>query len=358
MRMRALVLLAAVALAGGAQTSWAEEDCVAPRRGRRCTTAPLRPGLSKMVAWKQLGSDERIEIPIAYHVVRMSGEPELPPELLELQTEALNRAFVNTRISFRTASVDQGPYAWRAPTPICPEQRRRAPVDFVAQQRQRDPQSFLNVYLTGSYRNEASWPGAPTRDRDGIWIVPGIRMNWDYLPYAPELRRLVGPGLPRTVIQLFGQGDTLVHLVGHYLGLADTFNDVSGSLDALLETRSSGATSAEPGDTPPGDQPPPPGDPDSTPPWKWCRQSDDFVADTPVHLAPLERPYLPHVPPSFFTGVCRRRDTCKAFPGLDPIENFMADTPDVCALSFTAGQIERMENAVATYRRGFIVAAP
>ena len=323
MKTPVLVLIAAIALGNGAQVARAEGDCGTPRRGRRCTTAPLRPGLGKVEAWKQLGSDERIEVPIAYHVVRMVGEPALPEELLELQTEALNRAFVNTRISFRTASVHQPRYAWRPPIfASCPEPRR-VPADFVAARAQRDPQSYLNVYLTGDYRNEANWAGEAIRGIDGI------RMNWYYLPYAPELRPIVDPHIDvRALAQLFGQGDTLVHLVGHYLGLADTFNDLSrGELDLQ-------------------------------PPWERCQKSDDFVADTAVHLESREPPSLPHVSATALEGACRRRDTCKAFPGLDPIENFMADMSDGCALAFTAGQVDRMENMVATFRRGFVVAAP
>lgn len=45
-------------------------------------------------------------------------------------------------------------------------------------------------------------------------------------------------------------------------------------------------------------------------------------------------------------------DTCRGkYTGLDPVENFMDYTDDAYMYRFTAGQADRMDNLVITYRR-------
>ena len=137
----------------------------------------------------------------------------------------------------------------------------------------------LNVYVTYLEGGLLGFAYFPKAFDHGPRYLDGVVIHDGTLPggYA-------GP---------YGEGDTLVHEVGHWLGLEHTFAH-------------------------------------------GCSEPGDYVADTPAQAeAQYECP----------TG----EDSCPS-PGLDPVHNFMNYVFDACMYEFTPGQAERMSDVWVAFR--------
>ena len=140
----------------------------------------------------------------------------------------------------------------------------------------------LNIYTIdgGPYLGFAYYPDILLYPQ--FAVLDGVVLDWRSLPGG--------------TFEIYSEGDTAPHEVGHWLALYHTFENK-------------------------------------------CSAKGDFVADTPAEFSP-----------AFFCPV--GRDTCAgaAKPGLDPIFNFMDYTQDSCMFMFTPGQVTRMQAAWAAFR--------
>lgn len=131
-------------------------------------------------------------------------------------------------------------------------------------------------------------------------------LGWSYFPQSyPEGDWHHGVvihygSVPGGYLSPYNLGGTADHETGHYLGLYHTFQGA-------------------------------------------CIAPGDYVADTPEEATPT-------------SGCPLAKDTCPQ-TGMDPFHNYMDYSTDVCYTEFTAGQDQRMDALVSTYRPNLLNAA-
>lgn len=157
-----------------------------------------------------------------------------------------------------------------------------------------NPFEFLNIYSNDAGGNLGYVPALPTDNIPGFVGSPQDRV----VVYWESLGR-------DSPLPPYDQGRTATHEVGHYMGLEHTFGGGCG------------ATGLPAG----------------------CYSTGDLLCDTNAESSPA-------------FGCQPTRDSCTgaSFPGLDPVENYMDYSDDLCMERFTVEQNRRMRCALQHYR--------
>jgi hypothetical protein len=225
-------------------------------------------------------------IPVWVHVIsRGAGfeNGELSEPMIRAQVRVLNDSYSGktggaaTGLGFSLAGVTRTTDAdWFANVAFSLD----AELAMKRALRQGDA-GTLNVYTVdgGPWLGWAYFPSVLESD---YAILDGVVLDWRSLPGGN--------------FEIYSEGDTGTHEVGHWLALYHTFQG-------------------------------------------GCTPKNDLIADTPAEFSP-----------AFFCP--EGRDSCaqRPHPGLDPIHNFMDYTQDSCMWEFTAGQANRMRTAWIAYR--------
>ncbi len=237
------------------------------------TKPPARPlpGLSAM-SLERLAS---IEIPVRFNVIHDGTTGIVTAARIQDQLRVLNEAFAPGGIGFRLEDTRWTENAAWARMGYSSRAEREAKAALQA-----DPESTLNVYVV---------------DPQGGFL------EWSYFPEVkaaqPEVDGTVvsHSTLPGTESP-FNSGQTLIHSVGHWLGLLHTFQG-------------------------------------------GCTGPGDHVDDTVAHASPnFGKP-----PEGERNNACNPEEQA-------PIHNYMNFVDDGLADHFTPGQFRRMKESIVTYR--------
>jgi len=246
-----------------------------------------------------LGAAQPHIIPLVFHVVQTPGMPEITTEQINAQVDALNRDFSGMDHRVYELSDYATPFIQRAVIPsisFCHATISDTLAVFrvessnsawaVGNKMQFEeyggssaymPESHLNIWvcdLVDSVSGYAQLPG-------GLPQTDGIIIDYSFFGISNE------PGNP------YGEGKTLSHLVGSYLGLYELWN-------------------------------------------VFCPCFDDKVFDTPIHNEPNTGSELAN----------RHVSTCIG-NDIEMTMNFMDNTNDAYMYMFTYGQMMRMQAVLA-----------
>lgn len=273
-----------------ASAMWTSTAAAPPNKERCGTRQPSLEEAEQIEARiTRVGKKVKVSdtIPVWVHVISKGdgyANGVLPEDMIRQQIKVLDDSFsgatggAGTGLGFQLAGITRTTNAtWFDSMAIDFE------VELEAKRAlHRGGPETLNIYTVdgGPYLGFAYYPSVLSSP--DFAILDGLVLDWRTLPGG--------------TFDIYSEGDTAPHEVGHWLALYHTFDGKCGS-------------------------------------------KGDYVSDTASEFSP-----------AFLCPV--GRDTCASAskPGPDPIFNFMDYTQDSCMYMFTPGQASRMRAAWAAFR--------
>ena len=269
--------------------------------GNRCSTrkpsSSEKTDASRIVAKYMANINGRrdqavtVEVQTYFHVITSGTNSDIDDNVLQAQLDVLNDSFREHEYTFRlmrTTRTENS--AWY-----------NAGISSVAQDEMKaalrvGDASTLNVYFSaaGGALGYATFPSdyATFPKDDGVVIL--------------------GTSVPGGSSTSYNDGKTLVHEVGHWFGLYHTFQTDSFFPFLSLFLSLFGLQ-------------------------RGCNSVGDEIDDTPAQRTQT-------------TGCPVGKDSCPRAAGLDPINNYMDYSDDICMVEFTPGQSDRMTAMWNEYR--------
>ncbi|KAH8832800.1 metalloprotease [Flagelloscypha sp. PMI_526] len=212
----------------------------------------------------------------------------VPQDQIDAQIEVLNEAYAGTGLTFNLVNQTYVTQAtWFARA--SPYSDGISSQNAMKQALRQGDASTLNLYSVGFSSGTAA---------GGLLGYATFPSDYESAEFDDGVVFLYS-STPGGTTSPFNLGGTVQHEVGHWTGLYHTFNE--GDLEGT------------------------------------CNGSSDEVDDTPAEKDPA-------------SGCPEGLDSCPSLEGLDPIHNYMDYTDDACYTEFTAGQIDRLQDQMATYR--------
>lgn len=228
-----------------------------------------------------------LTIPFYLHIVASEGKTDvLTDAVIASQLRVMEQSFAPYNIAFDIRTIQR----------YVDNELARSPFDSGSSRSVFD--SFFRRTRQGGYDtlNTYFYTDFPARVF-GACTLPERGLNNAGLDdIFRDLCQINSGTVPGGEIAYANLGYTLVHEVGHWLGLLHTFSGFG------------------------------------------CTGPGDFVDDTPAQSSP--------------TRDCPvGKDSCRNQPGLDAIQNYMDYSSDSCYTEFSAGQAVRMLNSYNVFRR-------
>jgi len=231
------------------------------------------------------------QIPVYFHVIYSGSEGNVPESQLDAQIQVLNRNYAGKDYNGVTVPGAAATGYTFTKAGVSRTSNRKWFTMTPGARSESQAKAALSINPAGTLNIYICKPGQNL-------------LGWAVFPWTAQAGTnqdgvVIHYGsLPGGYLSPYNLGGTASHEIGHYLGLYHTFQ---GGCDTGT-----------------------------------CSATGDLVCDTPAEATAT-------------SGCPGGKDTCPA-TGVDPIQNYMDYSTDICYSNFTTGQDTRMNQIVTGYR--------
>lgn len=292
-------------------------DTVGQKYSRCLTSDPAPPSARRNFAFRQLRlaspKFDRLTFKINFHIVYPKARPDECKNLnsrLERQMAILNSEYNSFNVFFERNSTDSlENNDWYDSA-----YKFKKEYEEMVNSLSANPDKEINVFIVGL----DSWLGFAT------------------YPWDDQTRFTIHDAILLAPVSINGgpvesmQGKTLVHEIGHFLGLYHIFRDPSKKEDdCCRDLGYNGCNNVN-------------DEVEDTPPQRWCHFTDCRGCDKENECKNVT------------TSSESSCNTCPNDSHNDLMNNFMGYTPDPCMILFTDGQKKRLTDMIYNHRRQMV----